>query len=140
MTFSANRDERFLTMPEARAAAQAYADADGFYYLIQTRDGNLFYVKPAFDPKKFGFDSNIYPVRATIKPGYKTIYLNDEELAHYERYIETEREAVEGPTFEGGIFKTPTEKGLLAKIRAALAGGGRREQELAARKAHNSYS
>lgn len=115
----ASRKRRADTLGEAKKYAQEYANEDGAPACIFITYSNDYAILCFGEDEPGYFRKLVYKAQ----PGVMVITLTPEEYKHYQEYIETERMVGVGADahFEGGMYKTETEKGILAKLKAAFS-------------------
>ena len=108
-----SRRSYFSTLADAKESAFRYAEEDDADWNVYSYGGETFEIRLALEARPPGGR-----LMACAKPGLLTIRLTPEEAAHYKEYIETERMTTNG--FVGGMYETPVEKSILAKLKGAL--------------------
>lgn len=109
------RIDFYETLGEAKAAAHRYADEDDAPWFVFPL-GEAYHIQIAHQGDRYFGKAPVYTAEAQVH----LVPFSAEEYAHYKAYIETERPDGPGHSFEGGMFETPVEQGILAKLARAF--------------------
>lgn len=115
-------NQSFQDLADAKKRAHKNADRDGAcWHIIYHGSSYSHPYEPVSDAEwyelksRYGHGRNVY----TAEPQTYELRLSREELEHYREYLQVERPTQTG-VLEGGMFKTPLESGILAKIKTLI--------------------